>query len=719
MLGPGNVQHSRDPNVTKIPLSLRARRAIHVLDMAERDNGDGGRRLQARGDHTGRSSERRRWCEQTSDEEDFQELQRKRRRNRGGTQDGGTQREGQREGNVRGGPAERGGGNKVDVVMWICKGLKGKGCGAHSFLSRFKCHVCLRPRPRFFETTKEAWNLDGLPANVAAEHVHGPRPPPDRPPAQHRDARQLHTQRARHPQSHQQQQHQVPLAGGGRGLQQRHQREAEVDGGDREDEDDDYTGDELTFANIVRKTTRPKAKAKQAAKAQQSEQQPRPGPQQQDVGQDPAPPRPYQPPPLPRGLLAARTSALEAKIKKMQESGAAGEELKRAEARLESTRRMLKQAGGQTQRKLHFEMLEGDRRVARAVTSVEQAEQALGEAEKELLAAVDKRDRACAHLENEQVKLTNARAHHAHLTLQAAVEVNAYSNKYLELHRGMVELRATLEGMQGMGAALDVLQQAAHFFGAFAPTEYRAEDDPMVRDPDADGNQSEPTDLEAAGEMGDDNQLHTLDAVAQAQADLDDLREQANQAAAGAVRAVADRAAAIVGGESAGTSLPSPATMVQQFAQRMQEAEARLEEAKQRHASQQQQPQQQSVVAAAAMAPSFPSEGTASGAAAAAALPTQLPAAFVSAARAAVVPLPPETASLPAAFASRPSTKPAGRCRWPQFERRFPPAEGGPRGRARSLDDERGSRKRSRSGPGRLEERVDQHGVQVIDGDSD
>ncbi len=287
----------------------------------------------------------------------------------------------------------------------------------------------------------------------------------------------------------------------------------------------------------------------------------------------------------------------------------------------------------------------------------------------------------------------------------------------------MVELRATLEGMQGMGAALDVLQQAANFFGAFAPIEYRAEDDPIVRDLGADGHQSEPTDLEAAGEMGDDSQLHTLDAVAQAQADLDDLREQANQAAAGAVRAVAERAAAIVGGESAGTSLPSPATMVQQFAQRMQEAEARLEEAKQQHASQQQQPQQQSqcqyvqstsVVAAATMAPSFPSE-----AAAAAAVPTQLPAAFVSAARAAVVPLPPETASLPAAFANRPSTKAAGRCRWPQFERRFPPAEGGPRGRARSLDDERGSRKRSRSGPGRLEERVDQHGDQIIDGDSE
>ncbi len=655
-------------------------------------------------------------------------MRRRRRRDRTRTQDGDAPREGQgrRDGGVRGGSEARGGGGKVDVVMWICRGAQGKGCGARSFMSRFKCHVCLRPRPRVLETAKETWNLDGLPANVALEYVHGPRPPPHRPHGQHDGARQPqpHAQGVRRPQPRQQQQQQQqdgPLGAGSRGPRQHHQHGSEVGGGDRGDEEDDVTGDELTFANIVRKTTRPKAKAKQAAKSQQPEQRPRQEPQRQQLEQDAddsAPPRPYQPPPLPRGLLAARTSALEAKLKEMQEGGAAGEGIKKAEARLESTRRMLKQAGGQTQRKLHFEMLEGDRRVARAVTAVEQAEHALGEAERELLAAVDKRDRAGAHLESERVKLTNARAHHAHLTLQAAAEVNAHSGKYVELHRGMVELRAALEGMQGMGAALDVLQQAANFFAAFAPTEYRPEDDPMLRDLDADGGQSEPTDLEAADEdeMVDDDHLHSLDAVAQAKADLDDLREQANQAAAGALRAVADRAAAIVEGGSTDTPSPSPATMVQQFAQRIQEAEARLEETKRHHALQQQL-QQQPVGAAAAVDAS--SSGRAGSDAVEAEEVHEMPAAFASAARAAVIPLPPETATLPAAFATRIGAKPMGRCRWPQTERRFPPAEGGPRGRARSLGDERSSRKRSRSGPGRVEEQVDQQGDQVIGGDSD
>ncbi len=397
------------------------------------------------------------------------------------------------------------------------------------------------------------------------------------------------------------------------------------------------------------------------------------------------------------------------------------------EARLDATRRMLRDSGGGSQRKLHFEMLVLDRKIGKAATAVERAERGLADAESGVLEAIEKRDKAAAALEAERVRLQNARAHLAHFTLQAAAESNAHSEKYSAMHREMQRLHDMLCMQPGMEAAAQGLRHVVDFLSAFVPSAYIADQDPMLQDACSDEGDS-PTDVEQADHLVDADTFIAVDPVVQAERDLDDLKKCAEEAAAGAVKAAAARAVAAVQGQELGDATPSPAAIVQQYQQRVQAAETRLQEAR---------------AQAAAEVAAFPEPGiernreaamAAAAAATAAAAghssdagdgdrkqdvardgpedladssPSNLPAAFATAARAASLPMPPETSALPVAFAT------AG-ARWPRLERRFPPAEGGPRGRARSTGA-RFERGRSRSAGGaRAAEHLDEQGDQVI-----
>ncbi len=417
----------------------------------------------------------------------------------------------------------------------------------------------------------------------------------------------------------------------------------------------------------------------------------------------PVPPKPFEAPPLPRGLLAARSAALEAKIVERRARGATPEEIAKLEARLGTTKQMLKVAGGGTHRKLHFEMLEAERKVTRQIKAVEAAEA----------------DHAIAALAAEHGKLQNARDHHAHLTLQAAAEASAHSSRYSAMHSSMLELQGILSNIGGMEQAVVGLAQVTDFLQTFLPVHYSVDHDPMLHE--SIGHQTDEDDENRKGtttNAATQDIFKVVDAVTQAQADVDDLRRQANEAAAQAVRDAAARAVAVVTGGTA-EDAPSHTAAVQQFADRIKQAEANLQRAKADQANEAKQkfPPSPPPPRASSAAPAPAAEDAAAAATSGAsndAATSSLPAALCTAEKVAALPAPPASSCIPAAFATGSARHSFHRVQRSKFEGRFPPAQGRPRGRARSTES---ARKRSRSTPGTATvEQLDAIGDQIMGG---
>ncbi len=624
--------------------------------------------------------------------------------------------------------------------MWVCP-----TCGATSFPSRSKCFVCERRRPRDAEEVEERWISQNLPnRDPARPPPHGSHRPSvrDGPPPQQRhqqvilrgrDVRQHAADGPRDERAPRA----VPRRAAAAAADAGHAAAARADDHDDDDahqDESDITGDELSYLNIVRKTAKPKgaakAKAKATAAAAPQQQQPcHPGQQQQaqpaqeagdmEEGQPlPVPPKPFEAPPLPRGLLAARSAALEAKIADKRAMGATSEEIAKLEARLGSTKQMLKVAGGGTHRKLHFEMLEAERKVTRLVKAVEAAEAEVAEAESGVLAAIERRDHATAALAAEHGKLHNARDHHAHLTLQAAAEASAHSSRYAAMHSSMLELQGILGNIGGMEHAVAGLAQVTDFLQTFLPVHYSVDHDPMLDETIGQRTDDDDYDInEGAAATEAQDSFKMVDAVAQAQADVDELRRQANDAAAQAVRDAAARAVAVVTGATV-AEVPSHTDAVQQFADRIKQAEANLQRAKDDRANEAKQkfpPSPPPVLASsAASVPEGAAAATVPGASTTVSTGL-LPAAFGTAEKVATLPVPPESSLIPAAFATGTARHSLHRTP-PKFEGRFPPAQGGPRGRARSTESARG-RRRSRSTPGAaIAEKLDDMGDQIMGG---
>ncbi len=618
---------------------------------------------------------------------------------------------------------------KVPVAMWICP-----SCSATSFLSRSRCFVCERRRPRDAVEVEERWVAHNLPNREHGRSApHGPAaradPPHHRP--QHvilrgRDVRQ-HAREgqldARAPRPAPQR-----VAAPGQAIARGDEHE------DEPHDDSDITGDELSYLNIVRKTARPKsaAKPKAGAAAAASPQQQQPcQPAQQQHAQDsqvavdmeegqslPVPPKPFEAPPLPRGLLAARSAALEAKIVEKRAMGATPEEIAKLEARLGTTKQMLKVAGGGTHRKLHFEMLEAERKVTRQLKAVEAAEAEVAEAESGVLAAIERRDHARAALAAEHGKLHNARDHHAHLTLQAAAEASAHSSRYSVMHSSMLELQGILSNIGGMEQAIVGLAQVTDFLQTFLPVHYSVDHDPMLHETIVQQSDDDDENKKGTATTETQDNFKVVDAVTQAQADVDDLRRQANEAAAQAVRDAAARAVAVVTGGTAADP-PSHTAAVQQFADRIKQAEANLQRAKADKANEAKQefppspPPHRESSAASATAPEVAAAASTADAPNVVATGS-LPAALCAAERVAALPAPPESSCIPAAFTMGIARHSLHRAQRSKFEGRFPPAQGGPRGRARSTES---ARKRSRSTPGAATaEQLDAMGDQVMGG---
>ncbi len=134
------------------------------------------------------------------------------------------------------------------------------------------------------------------------------------------------------------------------------------------------------------------------------------------------PVRPYQPPPLPRLLCVHQAERLQKQVEKMQQEGSRPQLIQRAEKRLEEARRMVREAGGPTERRLVFSILQEEAKERRLRESLPKADREVEDREAELRAAQRALEEARRKRAELEVKWKNSKARVSFLASEKAAE---------------------------------------------------------------------------------------------------------------------------------------------------------------------------------------------------------------------------------------------------------------------------------------------------------
>ncbi len=180
------------------------------------------------------------------------------------------------------------------------------------------------------------------------------------------------------------------------------------------------------------------------------------------------PVRPYQPPPLPRRLCVQHAERLQKKVEKLQQDGARPQILQKAEKRLEDAKKLVRDAGGPTERRLVFSILQEETRerklreaIPRAEKKVRDMEASLRDAQRELDAA--KRKQAAL-----EALWHNSKARVAFLASEKAAETVS-QEQTTAVHGALQRILATTApALQADARAV------AEYFRAVAPIPARA-----------------------------------------------------------------------------------------------------------------------------------------------------------------------------------------------------------------------------------------------------
>ena len=103
---------------------------------------------------------------------------------------------------------------------------------------------------------------------------------------------------------------------------------------------------------------------------------------------------------------------------------------------------MLRDAGGPTERRLHFSALDADDRIRRADGQVAKDGEGMVQANKSVAEALEHQARMEAKLQASKQPLKNAKARHAHLAFQIAVEAGRNASCYEELAAALSQVEA-------------------------------------------------------------------------------------------------------------------------------------------------------------------------------------------------------------------------------------------------------------------------------------
>ncbi len=132
--------------------------------------------------------------------------------------------------------------------------------------------------------------------------------------------------------------------------------------------------------------------------------------------------RPYQPPPMPRLLCVRQAEQLQKKLEAMQQRGSRPQLLQRAERRLEDARRMVREAGGPTERRLVFSILQEETRERKLRDALPKADQEIADREAQLVEAQKALDGARKKKADLETRWKNSRARVAFLAAEKAAE---------------------------------------------------------------------------------------------------------------------------------------------------------------------------------------------------------------------------------------------------------------------------------------------------------
>ncbi len=134
------------------------------------------------------------------------------------------------------------------------------------------------------------------------------------------------------------------------------------------------------------------------------------------------PVRPYQPPPLPRRLCVQQAEQLQKKVERMQLEGSRPQLLQSAERRLEEARKLVREAGGPTERRLVFSILQEETKERRLRESLPRAAKAVEDKEAELREAQQALEDARRRKADLEAKWNNSKARVAFLASEKAAE---------------------------------------------------------------------------------------------------------------------------------------------------------------------------------------------------------------------------------------------------------------------------------------------------------
>ena len=201
----------------------------------------------------------------------------------------------------------------------------------------------------------------------------------------------------------------------------------------------------------------------------------------------PVAPEPHAPPPLPRHLLACREKELRMRLEELQKKPG-DPRIGLAEQHLRDARSMLREAGGPSERRLAFSMLDANDRVRKAEEQLQSDKAELLRVNEQVRQALELQERVEAKIRASEQQLDNAQAKHAHLGFQIAIEAGGRVEGYEELAAAlsMVEAHVAAGGNGRLGKAQERVSQ---FVRMFEKQEYDRGADPVLQEVASVGSQ--------------------------------------------------------------------------------------------------------------------------------------------------------------------------------------------------------------------------------------
>ena len=206
-----------------------------------------------------------------------------------------------------------------------------------------------------------------------------------------------------------------------------------------------------------------------------------------DVGREngawPQEPHPYDHPWEHRVVLAGRAEALRTREAELRQKAQGSDDVRvqLARKKMGETELQLKAAGGKTQSKLVFTVMDARRDVGEAEKALCAAKEALAEASKQAAERLQAKGRTEARVRAREGELANCKSRVAHLWFQFAAEAGSEVQGFEELSTAMQEVWASVEEA-GMQETLRKLQRVAAFIQKFRLVDYAASADSELRE---------------------------------------------------------------------------------------------------------------------------------------------------------------------------------------------------------------------------------------------